>query len=369
MSFRLRQPGPLSGAFPRIDRGPRRRYPCAMHPPGSRARIVINDGARVIFSEPGRPLLFALMSERIFIPSACGGRAGCGQCKVRVLSGAAGYAAEELPLIPEKDRKRGVHLACQVRIGAETRVEIPETSLRARQYKTRVTSFRDLAPDMREVTLALTGPDRMPFKAGQYVQFLIPGTEQDAQPVYRAYSIASAPSSPGLLTLVFGRIPGGVCTSYVFERLRVSDEVAVNGPFGEFYLRDSPRDIIFVAGGSGMAPLRGMLMDSVEKHVTRGITYYFAARTAEDLFYVDEMRALERDLSRFRFVPVLSNPRPKDGWQGEKGGIASALNRLLPARAGYDAYLCGSPGMIDASMSVLRARGLPEELIFYDKFS
>jgi Na+-transporting NADH:ubiquinone oxidoreductase subunit F len=340
-----------------------------MHPPGSRARIVINDGARVIFSEPGRPLLFALMSERIFIPSACGGRASCGQCKVRVLSGAEGYAAEELPLIPEKDRARGIHLACQVRIGAETRVDIPEASLRARQYRSRVVSIRDLAPDMREVTLELIGPDRMPFKAGQYVQFLIPGTEQDAQPVYRAYSIASPPSSPGLLTLVFGRIPGGICSSYVFERLRASDEVTVNGPFGEFYLRESERDILLVAGGSGMAPLRGMLMDMAEKRITRGITYCFAARTAWDLFYVDDMRALEKDLPGFRFVPVLSNPRPQDRWEGEKGGIASALNRLLPALSRHEAYLCGSPGMIDASIGVLRAKGLEEDLIFYDKFS
>ena len=340
-----------------------------MHPPGSGARIVINGGARVIFSEPGRPLLFALMSERIFIPSACGGRASCGQCKVRVLSGAEGYAAEELPLIPEKDRQRGVHLACQVRIGAETRVEIPETSLRARQYKSRVTFIRDLAPDMREVTVELIGPDRMPFKAGQYVQFLIPGTEQDAQPLFRAYSIASPPSSSGRLTLVFQKIPGGVCSSYVFERLRASDEVAVNGPFGEFYLRESERDIIFVAGGSGMAPLRGMLTDMAEKRITRAITCYFAARTAPDLFYLDEMRSLESELPHFRFVPVLSNPRPQDGWEGEKGGIASALNRLLPGLTRHEAYLCGSPGMIDASMGVLRAKGLSEDLIFYDKFS
>jgi len=340
-----------------------------MHSPGSRARIVINDGARVVLSEPGRPLLFALMSERIFIPSACGGRAICGQCKVRVLSGAEGYTAEELPLIPEKDRERGIHLSCQVRIGPETRIEVPETSLTARQYTSRVVSLRDLAPDMREVTLALSVPGTMPFKAGQYVQFLIPGTEHDAQPLYRAYSIASPPSSSGQVTLVFGRIPDGVCSSYVFERLHAGDVVTVNGPFGEFSLRDSDRDILLVAGGSGMAPLRGMLMDMAEKHVTRAVTYYFAARSARDLFYGDEMRALERDMPRFRFVPVLSNPRPHDGWGGEKGGIASALNRLLPALSHHEAYLCGSPGMIDASIGVLRAKGLRDALIFYDKFS
>ena len=339
-----------------------------MHPPGSRARIVVNR-ARVVISDPGQPLLFALMSERIFIPSACGGRASCGQCKVRVLFGAEGYTPEELPLISEKDRQSGIHLACQVKIGPETRIEIPEASLSARQYMSRVVSIRDLAPDIREVTLELIAPGAMPFKAGQYVQFLIPGTEHDAQPLYRAYSIASPPSSSGRLTLVFGRILGGVCSSYVFDRLRSDDVVTVNGPFGEFSLRDSERDILFIAAGSGMAPLRGMLMDMAEKHLTRAITYYFAARTAQDLFYVDEMRALERDLPRFRFVPVLSNPRPRDGWNGEKGGIASALNRLLPSLFHHEAYLCGSPGMIDACIGVLRAKWLHDELVFYDKFS
>lgn len=340
-----------------------------MYSPGARARIVINDGAREVSSDPGRPLLFALMSERIFIPSACGGRASCGQCKVRVLSGAEGYAAEELPLIPERDRQRGIHLSCQVRVEREMRIEIPEASLTARQYTSRVASLRDVASDMREITIQLVTPGTMPFKAGQYVQFLIPGTEQDPQPVYRAYSIASAPSSTGLLTLVFGRVPGGICSSYVFERLRVADAVTVNGPFGGFFLHDSERDILLVAGGSGMAPMRAILMDMAEKHATRTVTYYFAARTAGDLFYVDEMRALEKALPRFRFVPVLSNPGPREGWEGERGGIAAALSRLLAALTHHEAYLCGSPGMIDASIAVLHSKGLPDELIVYDKFS
>jgi Na+-transporting NADH:ubiquinone oxidoreductase subunit F len=168
---------------------------------------------------------------------------------------------------------------------------------------------------------------------------------------------------------VFGRVPEGICSSYVFERLRAADIVTVNGPFGEFFLRESERDILLVAGGSGMAPLRGILMDMAEKHVTRAVTYYFAARSARDLFYVDDMRALEKALPRFRFVPVLSNPRPQDAWEGERGGIASALSRLLPALSHHEAYLCGSPGMIDASIGVLRSKGLRDGLIFFDKFS
>jgi Na+-transporting NADH:ubiquinone oxidoreductase subunit F len=335
----------------------------------TRARIVVNDGARVFFAEQGLPLLFALIGQRIFLPSACGGRASCGQCRVRVLSGAGGHAQEERALISESDRGRGIHLSCQVKVNGEVRIEIPDSHLRARQYRTRVALFRDLARGMREVVLELLEPDEMPFKAGQYVQFLLPGTEKAPQPVYRAYSISSAPSSPGLLTLVFANVPNGVCSSYVFQRLRVGDVVTINGPFGDFFLRDSDNDLLFIAGGSGMAPVRGMLLDMAQNRSTRTAMFFFAARAVSDLFYSDELRQIAKDLPGFRFVPVLSHPGPDDAWEGERGGIAAALGRLLPPLLHHEAYLCGSPGMIDACINSLTARGLQKERIFYDKFS
>jgi Na+-transporting NADH:ubiquinone oxidoreductase subunit F len=352
-----------------VDLTPGRRYSSAMQSSEPRARIVVNDGARAFFAEPGLPLLFALMGQRIFIPSACGGRASCGQCRVRVLSGADGHAREELPLISENDRGRGIHLSCQLRVHGEVRIEIPETHMRARQYWTRVASFQDLTHDMREVVLQLLDPDEMSFTAGQYIQFLLPGTERAAQPVYRAYSITSAPSSPGRLTLVFGKVPGGACSSYVFQRLRVGDAVTVNGPLGDFHLHDSDNDILLVAGGSGMAPVRSILLDMAQNRSARTATFFFAARAMSDLFYHVELRALAKDLPGFRFVPVLSHPGPDDAWDGQKGGIAAALGRLLPPLLHHEAYLCGSPGMIDACINALTARGLREERIFYDKFS
>jgi Na+-transporting NADH:ubiquinone oxidoreductase subunit F len=340
-----------------------------MQSSGSGARIVVNDGAREFAAEPGRPLLFSLMANRVLIPSACGGRASCGQCRVRVLSGVEGHVKEERAILSAEERARGVHLSCQVRVEGEVRVAIPEGHLRARQHTTRVASIRDLLPDMREVVLELRQPASMDFKAGQYVQFLLPGTETAYQPVYRAYSIASAPSSMGLLTLVFGLVPEGATTPYVFRRLGVGDTVTVNGPFGEFFLRDSPNDIILVAGGSGMAPIRGMLLDMAEHRIDRSVTFFFAARTRRDLFYLDDMRSLERSLSAFRFVPVLSNPKREEEWTGERGGIAVALHRLLTALDHHEAYLCGSPGMIDASIGALRSKGMPDDRIFFDKFS
>jgi Na+-transporting NADH:ubiquinone oxidoreductase subunit F len=340
-----------------------------MHATGAHARIEVNDGARGFTTEKGQPLLFALMAERIFVPSACGGRASCGQCRVRLLGAAVEHNEKEQLLISPGDRKRGMHLSCQLIVRGDMRIEVPEGHLHARQHTARVISVRDLAPDMREVVLELREPARMPFAAGQYVQFLLPGTESAAQPVYRAYSVASAPSLPGLLTLVFGRVPGGLCSGYVFEKLQTGERVTVNGPFGDFVLRESGRDILLVAGGSGMAPIRSMLFDMAERGVARTATYFFAARTRGDLFYADEMRSLEKRMPGFRFVPVLSHPRPDEPWEGERGGIAAALARLLPPLTHHEAYLCGSPGMIDASIGALHARGLADERIFFDKFS
>jgi Na+-transporting NADH:ubiquinone oxidoreductase subunit F len=340
-----------------------------MHSSGSGARIVVNDGAREFPAEPGRPLLFSLMGNRVLIPSACGGRASCGQCRVRILSGVRGHVKEERAILTEAEMARGVHLACQVGVEGEVRVVIPEGHLHARQHTTTVASISDLIPGMREVVLEVGSPGPMAFKAGQYVQFLLPGTEDAYQPVYRAYSIASAPSSASRMTLVFGRVPQGVTTTYVFDRLSLGDEVKVNGPFGEFFLRESGNDIILVAGGSGMAPIRGMLLDMAEKRIDRPVTFFFAARTPQDLFYREDMRSLENALPRFRFIPVLSNPRSEDGWQGEKGGIAAALHRLLGTLDHHEAYLCGSPGMIDASIAALKDRGMASDRIFFDKFS
>jgi Na+-transporting NADH:ubiquinone oxidoreductase subunit F len=340
-----------------------------MHAPGGRARVEVNGGSRGFTAEKGRPLLFSLMAERIFIPSACGGRASCGQCRVRVLEGADGYAEKELPLISPAERERGVHLACQLPVRRDMKIEIPEGHLRALQHTASVLSLHDVAPDMREVILELREPPRMPFAAGQYVQFLLPGTETAAEPVYRAYSIASPPSSPGRLSLLFGLVPGGQCSGYVFQKLRAGDTVTVNGPFGDFGLRESGRDILLIAGGSGMAPMRSLLLDMAERGERRAVTFFFAARTAGDLFFLQDIRAVEQGLPGFRFVPVLSRPRPEEQWRGERGGIAAALARLLPALTRHEAYLCGNPGMIDACIGALRARGLSDERIFFDKFS
>ncbi len=356
------------GAGQSLTRTGARRYVLPMKPDG--ARVVVNGGARV-FTVPGRgtPLLFALMSQTLLVPSACGGRASCGQCRVRVLSGAEPHNEKETTLLPEKDRAAGIHLACQVMVNSDVEVVIPDSALRARPYRARVAAIRDFSRELREVQLDLLAPTELSFRPGQYVQFLLPETGPDAGPVYRAYSVASPPSSPRRITLLFGRVEGGVTTAYAFEKLRLGEQVRINGPFGEFFVRGGSRDLLFITGGTGMAPVRSMLIDLAEKGDGREATLFCAARSKSGLVYLEDLAALGARLPGLRIVPTLAQPLPEDAWEGERGGMAALLSRSLADLSHHEAYLCGSPGMIDASINVLLSRGLPEDRIHVDKFS
>jgi len=333
------------------------------------SKITINGGAKELTVKGGRSLLSTLMSEGIFIPSACGGRGSCGLCRIGVKSGAGEYAPTELPWINEADRAGNIRLSCQVKIRRDMEILVPEELFAIKEFKTKVAAIRDLTYDIKEVVLELLEPGEISLTAGKYVQFVVPAYELTPDPVYRAYSVASPPSVKNRVELEIRLVPNGICTTYVFQHLKVGDAVTINGPYGEFYLRDSDREILFVAGGSGMAPIKSLLTDMADKGINRNATYFFGARAVRDLFLVEEMRELEKKLPGFRFVPALSDPLPEDNWSGEKGLITQVLDRNYSSLDHHEAYLCGSPGMIDASIKVLRSKGLPEELIFYDKFA
>jgi Na+-transporting NADH:ubiquinone oxidoreductase subunit F len=332
-------------------------------------RLSINGGDRELAPRGGQSLLSTLKEQGIFIPSACGGRGSCGLCKVAVRSGAGELSPTEAPWLDEAERSSGLRLACQVKVKRDMELAIPERLFKIREYSAQVLSIRDLTYDIKEVTLGLIDPPSISLAAGNFVQLVAPAYELSPDPVYRAYSVASAPSSSGRVELEIRLVPNGICTTYVFTRLKVGDRVSINGPYGDFYLRDGDRELIFIAGGSGMAPIRSMLLDMAEKGIDRKATYFFGARAVRDLFLVEEMRELERRLPNFRFVPALSSPAPEDAWAGETGLITEVLDRRFKSLGNHEAYLCGSPGMIDSSIKVLRKKGMPEELIFYDKFA
>jgi Na+-transporting NADH:ubiquinone oxidoreductase subunit F len=331
-------------------------------------KININD-KKELEVQGGQPLLKALNGEGVFIPSACGGRGSCGLCKVRVVEGGGNYLPTELPWISEEEKKQQVRLSCQFKVKNDVSIMIPEELFSVRQFQTKVESIRDLTHDIKEVRLKLIEPANIEMKAGQFIQFQVPAYELTDEPVYRAYSMASVPSDTTHIELEIRLVPNGICTTYVHKHLKEGDEVMVNGPYGEFFLRDTERPIICIAGGSGMAPLKSILLDMAEKKSSRKVRYFFGARALRDLFLLDEMKALEDEMENFKFIPALSDPLPEDNWKGEVGLITDVVKRLTEDASESEAYLCGSPGMIDACVKVLQELGMPEARIYYDKFA
>lgn len=330
--------------------------------------VTVNDEEQLTV-QGGKPLLGSLMEQKLFIPSACGGRGSCGLCKVKVTSDVGDYLPTELPWISEEERKQNIRLSCQLKVKSDIAIQVPEELFNVKEYQAEVVSLTDLTYDIKQVVLRLIDPPEISFTAGQYIQFEVPEYELSSEEVYRAYSMASQPSRKNEVELEIRLVPNGICTTYVFNYLQEGDRVTINGPYGEFYLRDTDADIVFIAGGSGMAPIKSILYDMYEKGIQRKATYFFGARAVRDLFLVEEMRELEKNMPGFTFVPALSDPLPEDNWEGETGLITDVLDRHYSSVDHLEAYLCGSPGMIDAAVAVLTKKGLPEEKIYFDKFA
>jgi len=327
---------------------------------------VIINGQKTIAADGGDTLLSILTQNKFFIPSACGGKATCGLCKVQVVSGAGSILPTETVFVTRAEREQGMRLACQVKVQGNVEVRLPESMLGAREFDARVTAIELLTYDTKLVRFGLTNGSALSFKPGQYVQLLVPGTDQ-----FRAYSIASPPSRAQAreLELIVRYVPGGLCTGWIHKALAVGDDVKLTGPFGDFYLReDSNREIIAIGGGSGMAPMRSIITHLAEQGMPRKVTLFFGARTLRDLFYVEDFRALERKFPGFRYVPALSEPRTQDNWTGETGFITQTVQKYVTPDGDREAVLCGPPPMIDAAMKVLPKLGVPPEQIYFDKF-
>ncbi|MBD3392706.1 MAG: 2Fe-2S iron-sulfur cluster binding domain-containing protein [Chitinivibrionales bacterium] len=330
--------------------------------------ISINKGERELNVQGGSSLLSTLAENGIYVPSACGGRGSCAYCKVAVLEGGGVIGPVEEPYLSPEERTSHTRLSCQVKVRNDLKIEIPAELFSVKRYAGTVRHKRPLTHDIVELRIELSDPPAIDFTAGQYVQ-LESEEYKGNDSVMRAYSVSSVPSDTGHVELIIRRVPDGICTTWVFDYLDNNQQVYLSGPYGEFQLSGTQAPNIFIAGGSGMAPLWSMLRDMKEKGIARETTYFFGALTQKDLFYVDELTALSRELSWFSFVPALSN-EPKDSdWNGERGLITDVVARHFEDCSKHEAYLCGSPGMIDACIKVLGGRGMPEDKIFYDKFA
>ncbi len=336
--------------------------------------IDINKGKRKVQVKGGAPLLMSLSELEIFIPSACGGRGSCGACKVRVLSDVGPHLPTELPYMSKNEIDQNIRLSCQIKLKKNIEIEIPDELFNIRRYQGTVERIRNVTHDIKEVYIRLDEPDAIEFSSGQYVQLIVPPYGKVKESTQRAYSMSSRPSDRNHVELLVRLVPGGIVTTYVHSLLKEGQQIAMTGPFGEFGVRETGATMICVAGGSGMAPFKSILYDMIEKgKKDRDIWYFFGARTRKDLFYLDELEEMAKKWDRFHFVAALSEPQPEDDWKGESGLITAVLEKYLSGvidgEAPKEGYLCGSPGMLDACIAVMKKFNMPPEKIYYDKFA
>ena len=352
-------------------------------------------------------LLWGLAGADIHLPAACGGRGTCGQCRVTVREGGGKALAIEAARIARRDLARGVRLACQVPVQGNLRIEVPEEFLFARRIVCTVSAARNVSTLIREIRLDLPAGEPFTFRAGGYIQVECPPyrtrfSDFSIEPEYRpewdrfglwryvagtshatlrGYSLANHPGESGIMLNVrialpppgaAPSVPPGIVSSYLFG-LKPGDQVVISGPFGAMHASVSEREMVFVGGGAGMAPLRSIILDQlVNAGTRRPISFWYGARSLRELFYADEFEALAKAHPNFRWMVALSEPQPDDGWSGPTGFIHDVLYEQLlkghtePEECEY--YLCGPPLMIKAVVRLLDDLGVPEENILFDDF-
>ena len=332
-------------------------------------KVTINDEKELIV-KGGSSLLASLSREKIFLPSACGGRGTCAYCKCKVLEGVGPILPTEEPLLSLEERKNQIRLSCQVKVKQDMKIEIPEELFNIKEFKTRVAFIKDLTHDIKLIRFDLIEPNEIKFKAGQYVQLESQPYNGVKEVVQRAYSMCSPAYEKNYVELMIRMVPEGICTTWVFKHLQEGDTVRIIGPMGDFQLHKGEGEIVMVAGGSGMAPMVSLLADMAKNGETRKATYFFGALTKKDMFYLDEMREFEKQLPNYKFVPALSAPEPGEKWDGEVGLITQPLEKYLKEIdiSKAQGYLCGSPGMINACTAIMKKYGITADRIFFDPF-
>jgi len=369
------------------------------------AVIQINGGERSLTVPTGKSLLSTLAAGKIYLPSACGGKGTCGECKCRVLDGGGAVLATETGLLSRKEQHEGLRLGCQCKVRQDMRLEIPPEILEVKKYTCTVRSNHNVATFIKELVLEM--PEPLSFRPGGYIQIDVPPyqlsyreleietqyhedwsrfrlwdlTAENAEEAFRAYSMANHPAEQGLIILNVRiatpppekkDVPPGIASSYLFH-LKPGDQVTVSGPFGEFFIKETEREMIYVGGGAGMAPLRSHLMHLFSTVKTgRKVSFWYGARSRQEVFYEEEFRSIERAHPNFTFHLALSDPQPEDQWQGKTGFIHQVLyeNYLKdheePEEVEY--YMCGPPMMVSAVLGMLNSLGVPREMIAFDDF-
>lgn len=391
--------------------------------PQGDVKIVINgDEANPLLVKPGSSLLVALSDKNIFLPSACGGGGTCAMCECHVDAGGGDVLPTELNHLTRKEVAEHKRLACQVKVRQDMHIRVPEEIFGIKKWECEVVSNYNVATFIKEFVVKLPEGEHLEFESGGYVQIDVPritcdfkdiditahprmGKKPDEfrpewdkfnlwnlkmvnpEPEFRAYSMANHPAEGNIVMLNIRiatppwdrktnnwmGVNPGICSSYVFTR-KPGDKVTISGPYGEFFIKPTKKEMIYIGGGAGMAPLRSHIFHLFHTLKTRDrkVSYWYGGRSARELFYTEDFTNIEKEFDNFSYHIALSEPLPEDNWTGPVGFIHQVVlenylkNHPEPEEVEY--YLCGPPLMLSAVMKMLDDLGVPPGNIAFDDF-
>lgn len=370
-------------------------------------KILINDQKEIEIPAGGK-LLGALADNSIFVSSACGGGGTCAQCRVVIHEGGGDILATEKSHISKREACEGHRLSCQVAVKQDMKIEVPPEVFETKKWECTVRSNNNVATFIKELVLELPAGEEVGFKSGGYIQIECPPhvvhykdfsiedeyredwdkfdvwryTSTVTEPVIRAYSMANYPGEKGIIMLNV-RVasphprapegtPPGQMSSYIFN-LKPGDKVTISGPYGEFFIQDTPSEMVYIGGGAGMAPLRSHIFELFkERQTDRKVSYWYGGRSTRELFYIDEFEELKQKYENFDYHIALSDPVPEDNWTGHEGFIHQILlDEYLakhPNPEDVEYYICGPPMMLSAVRNMLDDLGVEPENVMYDDF-
>ncbi len=393
-------------------------------------RITIN-GQEPIEVSAGGTLLSTLGNAKIFLPSACGGGGTCAMCRCQVMEGGGDILPTEAPYFSRKEIKENWRLGCQVKVKQDMNIQIPEEIFGIKKWECEVVSNYNVATFIKEFIVRLPEGETLDFQAGGYIQVDVPAfqtnfkdfditphpedpagpdkfkedwdkfnlwdlTLDSKEPIFRAYSMANHPAEGNIIMLNIRiatppwdrannrwmNVPPGICSSYVFSR-KPGDKVTISGPYGEFFIKNTDKEMVYVGGGAGMAPLRAHIFHLFHTlKSNRKVSYWYGGRSKRELFYIDHFRKIEQEFPNFKFYVVLSEPTPEDNWQvkesldapgdGFLGFVHQAFidNYLSkhPEPEEIEFYFCGPPMMNQAVVKMCDDWGVPPEHVAFDDF-
>jgi CDP-4-dehydro-6-deoxyglucose reductase len=332
-------------------------------------QVTIQPSGHQFNVKPNETLLGAALNAGFSLPYGCRNGA-CGACKGKVLAGSVDYGTHQDGALTHEDKLKGLALFCCAKATSDLTIEVKEVGaakdIPIKTLPCRIERMEKLAEDVMAIWLKLPSNERLQFLPGQYLDFLLKDGKR------RSFSLANSPEEDSLLELHIRHVPGGQFTDHVFGTMKAKDIMRISGPYGSFFLRDgeesAAKPAIFLAGGTGFAPIKSILQHAFHHAVAREFVLYWGAKTPPDLYLASLPEQWQEEQKNFRFIPVLSEPRPEDHWSGRSGFVHQAVLDDHADLSGYEVYACGAPPMIAAARRDFVARGLPEDAFFSDSF-